>query len=681
MFQAAHSALEGRRIIKNKLYFLYIFLTLSILLPVFFVFIRNTFAQNGHLIISEIMYNPAGSDTDREWIEIYNPTDKKISISKDLLGLIDEKEEKDESGKLQNTCHKFEDDLEIDSKDFAIIGNKKSAFENDYPDNKALFLDSTLGLGNTEDSIKISFDRCETWETEIEYSSAWGGKDNSLEKIDLSGKDEKDNWQTSYISGGTPGKENSTKPPPKNYSNKIRFNEILPNPKGTDAGSEWIEFFNFGNDTEDLKNWKLEDKNGKMHILDEQNNDSLKIKAGDFLVIDPNNFNISLHNTSDESISLFDPNGEKIDSFAYKSEGVKENVSYNFFEDNWYWSRFLTKNKENKLNNLPQIKTTKDKKIYTDVYAKFSASGKDADGDELKFTWDFGDGHKSYLKETKHKYKEKGEYAVTLKIFDGSQEKIETLSIKVEDYPETKIKIIGLSPNPKGKDLDMEYILLKNKSKKKINLKNWSIATGWNNLYNHPINKDFIIKSGQSKKLTRKYSLFTLNNKQTKIELRYPDGSIAHKIKYSKDKIEEDEIYTKEITGWTWKAPETTKEASPATSSVTSPSLVEDFNTENISSAELLPEITSLPVDIIGKFSATKNQKQEIEMKILGFKDSKNNLGFNWKLASLNKGFVLGSSTIKNNNPKLPPTDASIFNKYFLRINLHLNNFLTRFLR
>ena len=39
----------------------------------------------------------------------------------------------------------------------------------------------------------------------------------------------------------------------------------------------------------------------------------------------------------------------------------------------------------------------------------FDARGKDSDRDTLKYTWDFGDGHKSYKKETSQ-HKEKGDY-------------------------------------------------------------------------------------------------------------------------------------------------------------------------------------------------------------------------------------------------------------------------------
>ena len=180
------------------------------------------------------------------------------------------------------------------------------------------------------------------------------------------------------------------------------------------------------------------------------------------------------------------------------------------------------------------------------MLAEFRVSAKDKDNDKLKFVWDFGDGHKSYKQNTKHKYLKKGAYQVSLKISDGSEDIFETFEIEVRNFPKKELKIVGVKANPKGKDTDLETIKIKNSSKKKINLKNWSVATGWKELYNHPINKKLIIKPGETKELTRKYSAFTLNNKQTKVELRRPDGSIASKVKYSKKEgIQDDETYEK----------------------------------------------------------------------------------------------------------------------------------------
>ncbi|EKE16005.1 MAG: Extracellular nuclease [uncultured bacterium] len=123
-----------------------------------------------------------------------------------------------------------------------------------------------------------------------------------------------------------------------------------------------------------------------------------------------------------------------------------------------------------------------------------------------------------------------------------------------ENYSYPAVKITAVNPNPKGVDSKLETITIKNNSKEEINLLGWSIATGWEKLYNHPINLDFEIKPGKEKELTRKFSAFTLNNKKTKIELRYPDGKVAYEMKYkNKEGIKEGEFYVKKKKGgWKW---------------------------------------------------------------------------------------------------------------------------------
>jgi len=205
---------------------------------------------------------------------------------------------------------------------------------------------------------------------------------------------------------------------------------------------------------------------------------------------------------------------------------------------------------------LPKIEIKKDKKVYKNIYADFKVKINDPDEDKIKVVWDFGDGRKSYKKKTRHKYKETGKYSASLKVFDGSEEMIKKFKIKVKKFSRPKVRITRLLPNPKGKDSELEWIEIKNKSKKKINLKNWSIATGTSSkkITNHPIREDFFIRPGKVKKIMRNLSKFSLNNKKCRIELRYPDGKVAYKIKYKKEGgVKDDEIYEKVKGGkWQW---------------------------------------------------------------------------------------------------------------------------------
>lgn len=195
-----------------------------------------------------------------------------------------------------------------------------------------------------------------------------------------------------------------------------------------------------------------------------------------------------------------------------------------------------------------------DEDVYLDIYADFRVKVNDPEKEKIKVTWDFGDGRKSYKNETRHKYDKKGKYEVAVKIFDGSEEIIKKKKIEVKKYPERKMKIISVVPNPSGNDTENEYIIVKNQSRKKVNLKGWSIATGSKKLYNHPILKDLIVDSGDTVKITRRYSKFSLNNKKAKIELRYSNGERADKVKYDlgSRSASDDAVYEKVDSEWKW---------------------------------------------------------------------------------------------------------------------------------
>jgi len=516
------------------------------------------------------MYNPDGADTSREWIEVYNPTENKIEIKKSSFGLIDEeKPTLSKDGIRYLGCHEIDKDLVVESGKFVLLTNSKDGLKSDYPDNTFNSYKVSFSLNNTEGFLKMSNDECKTFFLEDKYRGD-SKEGYSLEKDGSS-------FRQSYIIGGTPGEKNSEKPKPKEYSSKIRINEILPNPSGDESENEYIELYNFSGDDIDLEGWEIKDSSETGKYIFSKGS---IIKKDNYIEIYRKDFKFALNN-SDEMVYLLDPNGKIIDKTNY-ADSAKEDISYNFDGAYWRWSRFLTPDKENQFNNLPTSKVKIEKKVYENMLAEFRVSAKDKDGDKLKFVWEFGDGHYGYKQNTSHKYFKRGVYNVDLKISDGSEDIFETFEIEVGKFPKSELKIVGIKANPKGKDTDLETIKVKNSSKKKINLKGWSVATGWKNLYNHPISKKLVLKSGETKELTRKYSLFALNNKQTKIELRRPDGSVASKVKYSKKKgIQDDEIYEKTENGWDWIETQTDTDNAENTQDDTEKSVADEENQNN----------------------------------------------------------------------------------------------------
>lgn len=327
----------------------------------------------------------------------------------------------------------------------------------------------------------------------------------------------------------------------------IHISEIFPAPAEKDQ-PEFIELYNPAKNL-DLSGWLLRDasKTGKYAFPE-----GAHIPEQTYLAIYEKDFKFALNNSGSETVTLFSPDGQSVSTLSYS--GSKKGASYNFDGKNWRWSKFLTPGAANIFNNPPETKTDVPKKVYVDTYADFSAKGSDRDGEKLKYTWDFGDGHKSYLQKTRHKYEKTGQYAVKLKVADGSEDKIETFKVTVEKFPKLSVKITGLLPNPAGADTGNEYLEIKNGTKKKINLRNWSVGSGAEKLTNHPIAEDFFIKPGKTARITYAISKFTLPNTRGKVELRYPNGKTASHASYGdkKKSVAEGATYEKTKSGWQW---------------------------------------------------------------------------------------------------------------------------------
>ena len=339
-------------------------------------------------------------------------------------------------------------------------------------------------------------------------------------------------------------------PPPMIYNSDIRINEILANPSGNESTDEFIEFYNTSDERVNLSSWSIKDSStsGKYIFPD-----NTTIQPKDFLVVYRKVFSFALNN-SNETVSLLDPNGNVKDTVSYKT--AFEDISYNYTASGWRGG-IPTPGAVNQPNTPPEVKKHIPKDGYINVALSFDGEGSDENHDTLKYMWDFGDGHKSYKAKTTHTYKKEGTYIVTLKVTDGKDETITTSSITIESFPRKNVRIVAILPNPAGKDTGAERIIIRNNEKKKINLKDYSVATGWKKLVNHFIREDFFIKPKSEATLTHDNASFTLPNQKGKIELRAPGGKTLQKIHYKLDQpLAEDVWYIKEKgKRWEWKSP------------------------------------------------------------------------------------------------------------------------------
>jgi hypothetical protein len=631
----------------------------SFLIPVFIN------AKNEEIEITEIMYRPESKKA--EWIEIYNPTSESFLID-ERWGIIDEIDlvEGDDGYKK---CHEFSGEIEIKSESYVIVTDDKEQFLNDYDefDSSEIIEVSSLSLRDSDDDgVWISDDGCESFLIDVNYDP----KDDEKVEKGYSLEDEDGEWRGSYVLGGTPGEKNSQKEDIWECSDEIRINEILPNPSGDEKRGEYIELYNFSDQDLNLLGWSLRDSSKSGEFTFEE---SVIIEKDAFLIIYRDEFDFALNNSGGESVFLIDPNGETVFEVSY--EKAKENLSLGFDSESesWRWSKYLTPKKKNKFSTLPVFEVEIDDKVFVNSSAEFLVDFGSGENDDLSVTWDFGDGRKSYKKETSHKYQKSGKYEVTLKIFTGSEEIERVFGIEVENFPEIEVEIVAIMPNPEGKDSEKEWIEIKNKEKKKINLRGWSIATGTSKekLTNHPIENDFVIKSKKSRKITRKQSKFSLPNKKGRIEIRYPDGSVAVKLKYKKEGgIGDDEVYEKQKKKWVWIEAEGNKQElenneKKSESSGQEVSSSEGGEQELEINNQKVESDSEIDLDDGKKESVNKNSEEE---KIFVTIETEN---------GKNKTFVVGLSGAKRGDD-IKKTQKHYLRVFLERLNAKINMFLNK---
>lgn len=527
---------------KTKIKIIMFVFIAPIILGAFFIFSRGCFADKS-LIISAVQI--AGDDANDDFIEIYNPSCDDVDISGWKI------RKKTASG-AESSIKVISGGTTIKAKSYFLWSNSGFAEKIGADQSTGAILSDNYSVALVSDN-------------EVVDSITWGSNTNpfsgsflypeNLEKYQalFRDADNKFSIKTNYSPRNSsfideaeleacPKEEPATIP--ANYSADIRINELLPDPDKD--GEEYIELFNDSNEKIELGKWSLHDasKSGE-YIFSSVDS----VDAKDYFAIYKSDFKFALNNGGDESVTLFNPDGEVVFKVEYK--GSKKGISYSFDGEDWHWSKFLTPGEENKFEKIPKGDLKIDEDVYVNVFANFEIGGLSK---KAKVIWDFGDGHKSYLQKTKHKYKGTGKYEAGVKYSEGSEDVIKNFIVEVKKIPHPEVKIIAVNANPVGSDTENETITLQNKSKKEVNLNGWSIATGWKKLTNHPILIDLEIKAGKKKEITREFSKFTLNNKKAEIELRYPDGKVADDLKYNKkkDSIAEGELYIKENKKWKW---------------------------------------------------------------------------------------------------------------------------------
>ena len=155
----------------------------------------------GQVYISEIMYNPYPiSDTDAEWVELYNSGPESVSLNDWTLNGAEFDDVTIQSNQFLVIARELTDGTDEDLDSFeTIYGNGDGVWNDGFT-----AIDGSISLTDGEGAMLANSDSAQDI---VNYSKSWGGDGNgfSIRKKDLVGENTPDNWAEHKLIGGTPG--------------------------------------------------------------------------------------------------------------------------------------------------------------------------------------------------------------------------------------------------------------------------------------------------------------------------------------------------------------------------------------------------------------------------------------------------------------------------------------------
>jgi len=166
----------------------------------FLMFILCSILVNADVVINEIMYDPAGTDTDHEWIELYNNGSEVVNLTNWKFF---------EAGS-DHGLTLGQGDMLILSGEYVVIVQNNETFLSDYTGYAGNVIDSSFSLSNTGEYIALKNSSLDIVD-EVYYLNSWGGENNiSLELLNpIFDNNISLSWNSSLVAGGTPGEQNS----------------------------------------------------------------------------------------------------------------------------------------------------------------------------------------------------------------------------------------------------------------------------------------------------------------------------------------------------------------------------------------------------------------------------------------------------------------------------------------
>lgn len=280
----------------------------------------------GAVYISEVLPNPAGEDTGREWVELHTTSDAAVSLERCIIDVAGEQ------------YHFAEQDM-LEAGEWRHM---TSLFAADKQTPK------TFSLRNTDETI-ISLLRARA-----------DGTHDVLQRAQYQDAPEGASWvrlqeEWSWKNIPTPSLDNTQMPvdtlppiepaagsdetPSDNLSQPIQITELLPNPAAplTDDVDEYIELFNPTAQEVRLSGYKLQTGTSFSYSYTFTNE---IIQPEGYIVISSGNSPLSLAN-SGGAARLLDPSGEVVSQTEPYSE-AEEGSAWAYNAGLWQWTSAVT---------------------------------------------------------------------------------------------------------------------------------------------------------------------------------------------------------------------------------------------------------------------------------------------------------------------------------------------------
>ncbi|MDP2586635.1 MAG: lamin tail domain-containing protein [Candidatus Komeilibacteria bacterium] len=517
------------------------------------------------IIITEIMYNPAGADSGHEWLEIGN-------VSSSTAFTIDENWRFNEGSNHVLTVVQGENILATNA--LAVIADNAELFLQDYPDYQGLLIDSSFSLNNTTDTLMLSVDNGQTFFATTTYQLIWGGNNDgyTLSRVGLT-----DEWLASTQPGGTPGavnfpaqvqeeviatsteenfddgelststleiidgnnatvtiddledmstttvedlsnnqgeenQDNNNQEQNLNeennnpvYSSEIIINEILPNPNGSDSDEEFIEFFNRSNAPVDLFGWQVKDNSTRRFTINSQKYQSTVIAAYGYFVVYSQESGIALNNNGD-AVNLYQPDGNLLDTMAYFDQ-AESGRAYAKNGGEFVWTLTPTPGQA----NIIKIQETSGNSESTVVYVNQPVQPISA-ADEVN---------------------------------------IQSQSIDYDLIKYQGLRINEFLPDPTGSDA-AEWIEIFNSSANALSLEGFKVDDGEGGSKPYVFGATTTIAARQYLLINKSVSKLSLNNDEDEVRLLGPDNVVIYSVPYVKAKTGQSYNYDELNEEWFW---------------------------------------------------------------------------------------------------------------------------------